>query len=266
MKNLKLTLICLGLIFSLISANEIKPKLAVYKVDTKVLPKEDAAELSQFISTEIAKYPDYEVMSWTETGKVLGFMIDQQNFNKALSTEDSTLNSEADFTRLGKTLGVDFMLSSGVSKIGDRYLLNLSLNSIKSAQRVKSVSVKVKGNLGDLLDSIPPLVAEVLNQKYLPNIQNFKQDLPVPSPAPLTQKQSSKILKNWSLGVFLGSSVLAIAANLGGDESYQRYKESRNLAEIQQYRSEMQSAKKVTTFFAITALLSGGLFVYTYAF
>lgn len=267
MKNVLILLLFIVSNFSVVCAANIPPKLAVYKVDTKVLALDEANELSRFISSEVAKYSNYQVVSWAETGKIMGFMVERQNLQSALAADrDSLTLDDSAYARLGKSLGVDYMLATGVSKIGDRYLVNLSLNSMQEAKSIKSVSSQVRGNLGNILDTIPPMVAILMGQKSLSEIPKLQAPAESRQVRPMTFQtpEFRNKLRSWSAFAGVVSLVGALAANSAGDIAYKRYSNATNLQDIGSYRSKMQDYKDLTTISLVALSLSGCVFLYSF--
>jgi len=140
----------------------------------------DAAVLTQQILAEVRKRPGLDVVSQEEVGHVLS--LEQQKQLLGCNTD----KCRVDF---GNVLGVDRMVQSNLSKLGESWLLHIKLLDVQKVTTISQVDRRQRGgSKDDLLDAIPAMVAQLLSKDVIPNVQTSVASTVV---APVAQKNLS---------------------------------------------------------------------------
>jgi hypothetical protein len=213
---MKIVLILLSLcsmVFSQIKAEE-RTKIAVYKFESDALTASQTLEISKFLTDELRNYPDYNVMDWSNVGKVLGF-VEEQNVLGDLSSQKNKAQCSSDrcYAELGNRLGVEQMMVGSVSKIGNRFLVNVSLQDVEEVKVLGTAKSQIKGDLGDILDSLPSMVAQVLNKSLSDRViatrnQQAKSSAEAVVSSQKSQASSHHTLRSWVRWSSFGVAIL----------------------------------------------------------
>jgi len=136
-----------------------KVKIAVVDLTPIGTPKTLAKNLTGTVVTELSRLHLLEVVSHEEILKMLSF---EQN-RIMLGCTDAVCLAE-----IGGALGVDYLVTGNVGKVGDRLLVNLQLIDIRQIKVVSRVK-RESGSEGELLAAVNSgareLVAKVLSEK-----------------------------------------------------------------------------------------------------
>ena len=213
MKIIVIFLSLCSIVFSQIKTQE-RTKIAVYKFESDALTASQTLEISKFLTDELRNYPEYNVMDWSNVGKVLGF-VEEQNVLADLSSQKNKAQCSSDrcYAELGNRLGVEQMMVGSVSKIGNRFLVNVSLQDVEEIKVLGTAKSQIKGDLGDILDSLPTLVAQVLNKSLNDRViatRNLQAKAGADAVVLSQNKESSShhTLRSWLRWSSLGVAVL----------------------------------------------------------
>ncbi|OGR12863.1 MAG: hypothetical protein A2341_13290 [Deltaproteobacteria bacterium RIFOXYB12_FULL_58_9] len=118
------------------------------------ISQESMDALGDLATNAIRQLGDVDVYGKSDIESMLGF----ERFKDAIGCDDVRCLAD-----IGGSLGVRFIVSGNVAKLGEIFLLNLRLIEPSSAQVVSSTSRKVPGTESALVDVIPIVIRELLN-------------------------------------------------------------------------------------------------------
>lgn len=242
---MRFSLILFCVLVSWAQSQTSRQKIAVYKFTSDELTKSQATELAKFVTDEVRKYPGYDVLDWANVGQVLGFVEDQSALGEiAKSGTKAGCTSDRCYTELGNRLGVDFMIVGSANKIGNRYLVNLSLQDVEKVAVIGTAKAQIRGNIGDILDSLPSMVAKILNKPMTIKETILTEPLKASSSIPTNVSQSthSKVapwLRFGGLGLAAIGGGLAYYFDQKAKDSYDKYSSAQDVDQIQNYWSQI---------------------------
>jgi hypothetical protein len=141
---------CVLLVLSLAAARP--PSIAILDLKTSgTFDPSEVSGLSGLIATEVARRPLRAF-----AGADLKALIGYERKKQLLGCYDDSCLSE-----IGGALGVDYLLSSEVSQVGEVWLLSFVLLDARAARAVSRTTHKAQA-LSDLVDLVPSGVAEAL--------------------------------------------------------------------------------------------------------
>ena len=170
---------------------------------------------------EVEKAGQHEVLGRTDIESMLGLEADRQKLG---CFDDSSCIAE-----IGGALGVRYMLTGNLGRIGESLLFNIKRIDVNQAKAVGRVSRRIKGGTDEqLLDALPSIVAELFGQEQVEaasaGTEEPKGELTAEVPPPGGSKDeassesggaSAQRIAGWVvLGV--GAAALAAGAGLGG--------------------------------------------------
>lgn len=142
-----------------------RTKVAVLDLRAAAGQQEKVPLLTPVIVAELAKHPELQVISSQEIASALGLARQRQLLGCA---EDSCL------AEIGGALGVDYLVSSSLGRIGTRYRLDLRLVRASNAGIVASAGDFISGNddaLADATVRLSDLLASDLVRGAAPALQ-----------------------------------------------------------------------------------------------
>jgi len=176
----------LSLLPGQVSAPPALPSLAVLELQHKQGVSADVAALltSHMAARLRASRRFSRIVSAQEIETMLGFERQKQ----LMECDSSSCMSE-----VTGALGVDYLASGAVGKLGDRFLITVSLIRAQTARTEASISKPVlTANEGDLLASMEGIVVELLVEANLSPGGSLPAARPAVTPAPpLRQADSS---------------------------------------------------------------------------
>lgn len=150
------------------------PSVAVMRMEAKKGVDSDVAELlSGNLAAKLRASNHFSrVVSAKEIENLVGFETQRQ----MMACDSTSCTSE-----IAAALGVDSLVAGSVGRLGDRWLINITMTSTKLAHTEGAVSRQVPGtNEGALVAAMPSMVDELLGQgkfagaptapSYLPNV------------------------------------------------------------------------------------------------
>ena len=151
---------------------------AVLNIKSEQVGAADIAGLTDYLATSLSQaLPQGRVYSWNDVEK----MLENRAKLQTLGCDD-----EKCLSAIGGELGVDYLVSGSLAKIGDRSLLNLQLIDITKARICSRVSQSTSGNMGILVEALPEMVKKLIfPQNPSDTTQTASQ------PPPPVQPQSS---------------------------------------------------------------------------
>lgn len=140
------------------AAQDSKVKIAVLDLQARGVDAQLASSATTLVASEINKLEVFKVISREDIRNMLSFEKDKQN-----------LGCEADqacLAEIGGALGVEYIVAGSLAKIGDTFLLSLTLNDVKKATVEGRVSENVSGKPDALIAAVgrnaKSLVANIL--------------------------------------------------------------------------------------------------------
>lgn len=163
---LKKFLILFLMFFGAVGWAADKQKLAVYKLTSKNLRADQLSEISNAVTVEFRKYGEYDVMDWASLKEMIANVQEQKNFS-VLAKDGSKAECLEDrcFMELGSRLGVELNFIGSVAQIGNRYSVTFKLQDVEKLAVMSIVQTQIKGDIGNILDSLPNLVARLLGKE-----------------------------------------------------------------------------------------------------
>jgi hypothetical protein len=248
-----------------------RKKIAVYKFESDALKPAQTLELSKFLTDELRKYKEFDVLDWSNVGQILGF-VEEQKLVGELGNDNSKAQCSSDkcYAELGNRLGVELMIVGSVNQIGNRYLVNLSLQDIDAVKVLGTAKAQMRGDLGEILDSLPSLVAVVLNKPVPVKKQNFQsENITKNMIQKNTQTQSSNHkVRSWfrwgGLSTFLVAGAYAGFYNQKTIENKKIYDKS--IDDFQSKWNQVEAARAQAHFGAVAAGIGFGCFSFSYLF
>ncbi|MEW5850153.1 MAG: hypothetical protein AB2A00_15300 [Myxococcota bacterium] len=189
---------------------ETRPSVAVLELQAKQGVSADTATLltANLVTLLRAQGRFSKVVSSSEIETLLGFEQQKQ----LLACDSSSCMAE-----LAGALGVDYVVSGTLGRLGDQWLLNLTLLNTRTTQAEGSVSMPVAGNNeAALLKAMETVPAQLLQGSRVPGGVAAPQPAPTTSAAP-AEEGGGGMLGNVLKGVgALGLGGAALAAVVGG--------------------------------------------------
>jgi hypothetical protein len=133
-----------------------------------------AGPLTSVVVGELRKAPGTQLITQQDIANLLN--LEQQKQMLGCQTDQCRAD-------LGNALGVDRLLTGNISKLGESWLLQLTLLDVANAKVVSQVDRRQKGgSVDDLLDAIPAMVKQLLAGQT----KNDQAAVGASAPAPVT--------------------------------------------------------------------------------
>lgn len=163
--TLKKCLVLFLVFFGAVGWAADKQKLAVYKLSFKNLRADQLSEISNAVTIEFRKYGEYDVIDWTSLKEMIANVQEQKNFS-VLAKDGSKTECLEDrcFMELGGRLGVELNFIGSVAQIGNRYSVTFKLQDVEKLAVISIVQTQIKGDIGNILDTLPSMVARLLGK------------------------------------------------------------------------------------------------------
>lgn len=136
---------------------EEKQKITILGLEARQIEQGIADTISDTIAVELSNIGDFEVITKAD----MKAMLDLESQKQLMGCEDDV----SCIAEIGGALGVDKIIAGSLGKIGQTYILNLSLVNVLQAKVENRVSGRVKGELDQLIDALSPMVAELFGKK-----------------------------------------------------------------------------------------------------
>ncbi len=177
---------------------------AVLNIKSEVVGAGDLAGLTDYLATALSEaLPQGHIYSWNDVEK----MLENQAKQQTLGCDD-----EKCLSAIGGKLGVDYLVSGSLAKIGDRSLLNLQLIDIQKARICSRVSQSTTGDMGLLVEQLPDMVKKLTSPQsqgdtiILPRAKNHPVGSPTSQTAPRKVAVSHENMALIPAGTFLMGS------------------------------------------------------------
>ncbi len=141
--------------------------------------------LSGVLAAEVASRPELAVTTSADIRQILGFEAERQ----LLGCDGSSCMAE-----IGGALGVDYLISAEVSRVGANWLLNAGLVDVKNARTVHRISRRTRDE-DELIDILIEATQEILVQLGL------EAAAPVAHHRPTASRGRRSLTSNVALGV-----------------------------------------------------------------
>jgi hypothetical protein len=141
----------IGLILVVAAQAQDRPLVLVFDLKTTHLSKDEMVVLIDYIASNLLNSGQYRV-------------IDRRQREQALSEisfSNSGLSDEELRLKVGKFLSANYMLDGSIGVIGDRFLLNLKLVDVNTAETLKTASQRYP-NINDLIDDAARLTMNMV--------------------------------------------------------------------------------------------------------
>jgi hypothetical protein len=150
---LKNKIILLLLIFSsFLFSEEAEIAVAILDLDGIGIEKTEAQILTNKLRSEMVKTGKFIILDRSEMGAIL----EEQGFQQTGCTSSECA------VEVGQMLGVQFMVSGSIGKLGDMFYLELKMIDVGTSKIAKSVDKNIDGKLTDVLITGIPYVAAQL--------------------------------------------------------------------------------------------------------
>ncbi|MBW2704018.1 MAG: hypothetical protein JRF33_24620 [Deltaproteobacteria bacterium] len=114
--------------------------------------------LNDLVTTEIMKFGDYRVIGHAD----ISSLLDEEAKNQLLGCKDDRCRAE-----IGGALGVEQLLTGKVSAFGSSFLMKLRLLDVRKVEVIDSLTLRIKGDTGDLLAEVPNSVRELFRKEVI---------------------------------------------------------------------------------------------------
>jgi len=160
-------------------------KVAVMTMDPgEGVPDKTASALTEAVIAEVRRQPNLQVVTPQEISTLLGFERQKQLLG---CHEDTSCMAE-----IGSALGVDRLLMGSVAKLGASWLVHLKLIDASKGSAVGQSDRRLKDkSIDDVLDSLPPMVAELFGKAPPPAPVVAAPPPPAPLPSVAVAKTES---------------------------------------------------------------------------
>ncbi len=184
-------------ILVLILAGEVaaaeRQALAVMAIEGNGISAEEAATLSEVLTTELTALGRFQVIS----ARDIEAMLKNEANKQALGCNDTSC-----FAEIGGALGADTLLQPQVSKLAGIYVVNIKLIDVKRGKIVRRVYERVDGDLEDVLEAIRYSLSALTDPE---GGEGVVRGRPAVSTAPLVLGSASLV----ALGVGVGFGLKA---------------------------------------------------------
>ena len=148
-----LRIFALILTLSYITAQESKTTLAVLDFEGRGITSFEAATLTDRFTSEIGKTESMVLVDRTMVEEILT----EQGFQQSGCTTDECA------VEVGAMLGVQFMISGAIGKLGDTFTIDAKMVSVESGASVETRNVTYIGKVDGLVTEIELLAWDIMN-------------------------------------------------------------------------------------------------------
>ncbi len=120
-------------------------KVAVLELKATGIDEAIAKNLTELFTSEAGQVPGFKVIGHTEVQDMVGFEIQKQT----MGCSDASC-----FAEIGGALGVDFVVSGTIGKVGETFVVNLRLIDIKKSETKNRIGESIAGRVELLPDYI----------------------------------------------------------------------------------------------------------------
>jgi len=236
-----------------------KVTLAVLDFEPRGISNLESQTLTDRFSTEV-----------NNTGKAI--LVDRNSMNEVMQEQGYTqaeCSSEECAAEVGAMLGVQFMISGAIGKLGDTYTIDAKMFDVATGAAEKTINTTYTGKVDGLITEIEILAWEIMGIKAPITLLNKRMNNNIVDSGP-TQKTPmgalirSAVLPGWGqlysddrtmgwsfLGAELVLGTLALlsyseytSSHDDFDQYYNQYHTSLNPLEKQNYKEQAQSSHK----------------------
>ena len=144
--------ILFAIIFYNISFSESKnPTIAILDFESQVIEDSDVKTLSERMRTEIGNTNAVRLIERKAVEKIMA----EQGFQQSGCTSDECA------AEVGQLLGVQFMISGAIGKMGDKYTIDCKMFSVETGETVRAKNATFEGDISGLLIEMQILAWEI---------------------------------------------------------------------------------------------------------
>ena len=144
--------ILFAIMFYNISFSESKkPTIAILDFESQVIEDSDVKTLSERMRTEIGNTNAVRLIERKAVEKIMA----EQGFQQSGCTSDECA------AEVGQLLGVQFMISGAIGKMGDKYTIDCKMFSVETGETVRAKNATFEGDISGLLIEMQILAWEI---------------------------------------------------------------------------------------------------------
>jgi hypothetical protein len=148
------------ILFFLVATSFAKSTIAVKAIKSELLSEVEGESLTNFITSKLAEVSkDDKVMAWSDVAEMLKQLGESSELS-ALANDASAVECMSDkcFEELGGALGVDKILVTDLSNLGNSMIVNMRVIDLIRAESKARSSLRVQNGLDGILDGMPKLL------------------------------------------------------------------------------------------------------------
>ena len=119
--------------------------------------------LNEIMLTKFQSSGEYEVLGASD----INAMLNHEQQKKFLGCNEGSC-----FAEIGGALGVDYIASSNIGRIGSFFVLNIKIINIRKGKVAKRVSCQVKGSEDELIKAVYNSIEQLFNKKSAKESEN----------------------------------------------------------------------------------------------
>ena len=145
-------LICTIICIPLIIAAQTRPTVAVLNFESRGVSNFEAATLTDRLVTELGNTEAVTLVERQQLDRIL----EEQGLQQSGCTTKECV------AEVGQLLGVEFMVSGSVNKLGSTYTVEAKMFSIETGENVQTVSKTLKGQIDELIPMMEAIAWELV--------------------------------------------------------------------------------------------------------
>ncbi|MFC1609655.1 hypothetical protein ACFL6C_01730 [Myxococcota bacterium] len=142
-------------------AADAHESVAVLEFKTEGLDPTITRNLNELFTSEAGKIPGYKVIGQSEIKDMVGFETQKQMLG---------CTDESCFSEIGGALGVSFIVSGSVGKVGETFVINVRLIDIMKTQTKNRVGETIAGRVELLTDMIRIVAWKLMSDSVPPHL------------------------------------------------------------------------------------------------
>ncbi len=157
-------------------AQDTRPTVAILDFEAQDISQAEAKTLTERLRTEIG---DTDAARLIER-KALDKILEEQGLQQTGCTSDECV------AEVGQLLGVQFMISGAIGRVGDSYTIDVRMFSVETGVTERTKSVTYIGDIDGLLTEMEILAWEIMDRKAPPRLRlKRKEEIELPTIAVL---------------------------------------------------------------------------------
>ncbi len=145
-------------------AAEVAPAPAAAKTTVAVFPLKAEVGVDEKLSAVLGDYLLEQLRDSGAFGRVVGSSEIETLIGFERQKQLMSCDSQSCMAELAGALGVDFILTGSLGKIGSTYLFNVKLLNARTGAAAASLGQRLNGRDDALVDSVHPVVVELLTR------------------------------------------------------------------------------------------------------